>query len=298
MNSAIGNTSGSVPHHEDGKDPGFSTNFFTGKDSQQLPPEPGFAFGLSSMQHTQQITGSYGQDSNVRGHYNSIEHNQSAGYLMAPREEPTSAGFTFAPGPRQSGQRMSPLGQKDARASYDISGHDPLQGYLSRPSFEFSQPMQRLAAYSTTGIGNGQGRLSLPRFPSHVGGQAESKAPVERKEPRVLASTDNHFKQQILQDIELKPKSRNRPAHLSNSGVGEGQSPLTQLANNMISQTSMSMPRPMGLSPSKQNIFQTQLERPQQFQQQNQQVFTPPSTRMDLSMALIISFLNCVKYVG
>ncbi|KAF7922103.1 uncharacterized protein EAE98_008314 [Botrytis deweyae] len=284
MDSAIGNTSGSVPRHEDGKDPGFSTNFFAGKDSQQSPPEPGFAFGPSPMQHTQQITGSYGQDLNVRGHYNSIEHNQSTGYLMAPREEPTSAGFTFAPGPRQPGQRMSPLDQNtDARASYNNPGHDPLQGYLSRPSFEFSQPMQRLGAYSTTGIGGGQVRLSLPRFPSHVGGQAESKAPVERKEPRVLASTENRFKQQILQDIELKTKSTNRPAHLSNSGVGEGQSPLTQLANNMISQTSMVMPRPIGLSPSKQNIFQTQLERPHQFQQQNQQVFTPPSTRMDLS---------------
>ncbi|KAF7955567.1 hypothetical protein EAE96_004493 [Botrytis aclada] len=284
MNSAIGNTYGSVPHHEDGKDPGFSTNFFTGKDAQQLPPEPGFTFGPSPMQHSQQLPGSYGQDMSVRGHYKNIEHNTSSGYLMAPREEPPSTGFTFAPAPRQPGQIMSPLGQNtDVRASYDVPGHDPLQGYLSRPSFELSQPVQRLAAYSTAGIGNGQGRLSLPRFPSHVGGQAESKAVIERKDPRVLTSTDNHFKQQILQDIELKPKSRNRPAHLSSSGVGEEQSPLTQLANNMISQTSMVMPRPIGHSPSKKNIFQTQLERPQQFQQQNQQVFTPPSSRMDLS---------------
>ncbi|KAF7909318.1 uncharacterized protein EAF01_003036 [Botrytis porri] len=284
MNSAIDNASGSVPHHEDGKDPGFSTNFFTGKDFQHLPPEPGFTFGPSPMQHNQQLSGSYGQGMNVRGHYNNIEHGQSSEYLMAPREEPPSAGFTFAPGPRQPGQRMSPLDQStDVRASYDIPVHDPLQGYLSHPSHELSQPMQRLAAYSTTGIGNGQGRLSLPRYPSHVGGQADSNASVERKEPRVLTRADNHCKQQILQDIELKTKSRNRPTHLSNSGVGEGQSPLTQLANNMISQTSLVMPRPIGLSPSKQNIFQTQLARPQQFQQQNQQVFTPPSTRMDLN---------------
>ncbi|TEY71437.1 hypothetical protein BOTCAL_0093g00310 [Botryotinia calthae] len=255
-NSTTGNTPG-VPHREDGEDPGFSTNFFMGKDSQQSPPEPGFTFGPSPMQHNQQASGSYSQDMNVRGHYNNVGHNQSSGYLMAPREEPPSAGFTFAPAPRQPGQRMSPLGQNtDVRTSYDLPVHDPLQGYLSRPSFELSQPMQRLAPYSTAGIGSGQGRLSLPRFPSHVGGQAESKA-LERKEPRILTGTDNHFKQQILQDIELKTKPRNIPAHLSNSGVGEGLSPLTQLANNMISQTSMLMPRALGLSPSKQNIFQT-----------------------------------------
>ncbi|KAK6611280.1 Sec63 Brl domain-containing protein [Botrytis cinerea] len=282
-NGTIGNTSDGVPHHGDGKDAGFSTNFFIGKDSQQLPPGPGFTFGPSPMQHNQQVSGPYGQDVDVRGRYNNTGgHNQSSGYLMAPREEPPTAGFTFAPAPRQPGQRMSPLGQNtDVRASYDLPVHDPLQGYLSRPSFELSQPMQRLAPHSTAGIGNGQGRLSLPRFSSHVGGQAQSKA-RERKEPRVLTSTDDHFKQQILQDIELKPKPRNIPARLSNSGVGEGQSPLTQLANNMISQTSMLMPRALGLSPSKQNIFQSQLERPLQFQQKNQQVSTPPSTRMDL----------------
>ncbi|KAI9648924.1 ATP-dependent DNA helicase MER3 [Ciborinia camelliae] len=286
IDNVNGNAPGSGNHLEDGKDQSFSTNFFTSKESQQLPPETGFSFGPSSMQRTQQAPGSvFGQDTNVRGSYDSTEHNRSSGYLVAPSEEPSlSAGFTFGPAPRQPGQNISPPKQDTiVRGSYNIPGRDPLSGYLNRPSFEPPLPMQRLPSYPATSNSNGPGRLSLPRFTSHIGTQAESNSFGERKEPRVLVNADNHFKQQILQDIELKTKPRNRPAHLSNSGLDGGYSPLTQLANNMISQTSMSMPRPCGPSPPRQNIFQTQFDRPQQFQPQNQQV-TPPFTRtMDLS---------------
>lgn len=293
----IGNASGNVPtigtQHEDGKDQSFSTNYFTGKDSQQIPPGTGFSFGPSPMQRGQHVSGSgYDQSLNVRDSYDNAEHNRSSGYLVAPSEEPSpSAGFTFGPALRQSGQKVSPPSHNtNVRASYNIAGHDPLTGYLNRPSFELSQPIQRPIAYPTASNGNSQGRLSLPRFNSHIGSQMDSNSFEERKEPRVLASAANHFKQQILQDIELKTKPRNTPTHLSNSGTGEGYSPLTQLANNMISQTSMPLHRPTGPSPPKQSIFQTQLERPQQFQLQNQQVTPPFSRSMNLSMTL--SFLS------
>ncbi|ESZ95176.1 hypothetical protein SBOR_4440 [Sclerotinia borealis F-4128] len=287
IDNASGDVSGSVSHREDSKDQSFSTNLFTNQNTQQSHPGTGFSFGPSPIQRSQQTSGSvsgFGQDLNVRASYDNMERSQSSGYLMAPSEQqPPSAGFSLGPAPRQPGQKLSPPGQDTiVRTSYSIPGHDPLSGYLSRPSFELPQPLQRLT-YPTTSNGNGQGRLSLPRFPSLIDSQAESNSLGELNKTRVLANADHHFnKAQILQDIELKSKPRSRPAHLSNSGLGEGHSPLTQLANNMILQTSMSMPRPGGPNPPSQNIFQTQLERPQQFQLQNQQI-TPPFTRNNLS---------------
>ncbi|QSZ37064.1 hypothetical protein DSL72_009156 [Monilinia vaccinii-corymbosi] len=289
--NANSNASDGGPNPENGQDQSFSANFFTSKDSRHLPSETGFTFGPSPMQRIQQASESgFVQDVNVRGSYDSVERSRPLGYLMAPSEgPPPSAGFAFGPSLRQTGQIMLPPGQDTSlRASHNTPGHDPLAGYLSRPPlFEPLQHMKRLPPYLTTsngnGNGNGQGRLSLPRLSSLMSSQAETDSLGDREEPRVLTSADNHFKQQVLQDIELNTKRRNGQAHMSNSRLGELQSPLTQLANSMISQTSMPMPRTVGPSPPKQNIFQTQLERPRPLQPQNQQ-FTPPSTRTtDLS---------------
>ncbi|KAB8296775.1 hypothetical protein EYC80_002192 [Monilinia laxa] len=282
ISNANNNASDVGPNSENMQDQSFTTNFFTSKDSRHLPPETGFTFGPSPMQRSQQASDlGFVQGLDVRSSYDNIENNQSFGYLVAPSEgAPPSAGFTFGPAPNQFGPSMLPPGQDiTVRASYHNPGHDPLAEYLSRPSFESPQLLQRLSQYPATNNGNGnsQGRLSLPRFPSLLNSHAESESFGERKGPRVLSSADNHFKQQILQDIELKTKPKDRPAHFYSSGFGEANSSFTQLANNMISRTSISIPRPVGPSP-KQNVFQTQLERPQLFQPQNQQ-FTPPSTR-------------------
>ncbi|KAJ8069497.1 hypothetical protein OCU04_003150 [Sclerotinia nivalis] len=277
--NASGDASNSETNHEDGKNQSFSTNFFASKDSQQLPQQTGFSFGPSPMQRSQQLSASgHSQDQSVRGPHDNVKFNRSSGYLMAPSvEPPSSTGFTFGPAPRQLGQKMTPPNQNtNVPAPFNMPGHDPLSGYLNRPSFEPSQSMQRLPSYPTNSNGSGQGRLSLPRFSSHI--QADSNLSGERKDPRVFTSADNYFKQQILQDIELKTKPRNSQTHLSSSGTGQAQSPLTQLANNMISQTFMPLQRPVGPSPPEQNVFQTQAARRQQSQLQNQH-FTPPFSR-------------------
>ncbi|RAL59793.1 hypothetical protein DID88_000422 [Monilinia fructigena] len=279
ISNSNNNSSDIGPNSENGQDQSFNTNFFTSKDSRHLPPETGFTFGPSPMQRRQQASKlGFVQGLNMRSPYDNIENNQSLGYLVAPSEEPPPAGFTFGPAPKQFGPSMVPPGQDTTvRASYNTPGHDPLAGYLSRPSFESPQLLQRLSQYPATNNGNGnsQGRLSLPRLPSLLTSHAESESFGGRKGPRVLTSADNHFKQQILQDIELKTKPKDRPAHFYNSGFGEANSPLTQLANNMISQTSLSLPQPVGPSP-KQN-------------------FTPPSTRTINMSAFVYQPTECTN---
>lgn len=296
------NAAGSGLDREECKNQSLSANYFTAKDSQQSLPDTEFSFAPSPMQRDQQssISG-YSHDTSMRGSYDNIEHNRSSGFLMAPSEPPATTTFTFGAAPRHPVQNVSPAGKNAILpALYNITGQDLLSGYLSRPSFEPPQPMPRLSSYPaiTSNNRNGQDRLSLPRFTSHIGSQAESNSFGEQKEPKVLNCADNYFKKQILPDIELKTKPKNRSSHLANSAFGEAHSPLTQLVNNMISQTSMSMPRHAGYSPPRQNIFQMQLERPQQFQPQNQQV-TPPLTRTpDLSMRLILLFDICEKRIS
>ncbi|APA11383.1 hypothetical protein SS1G_11638 [Sclerotinia sclerotiorum 1980 UF-70] len=259
MDNTSGDTSNSETNHEDGKNQSFSTNFFASKDSQQLPPETGFSFGPSPMRGAQQLSGSrHGQDNSVRGLHDNVKFDRSSGYLMAQSvEPPASTGFTFGPAPRQLAQKMTPPSQNtNVPALFNIPRHDPLPAYLNRPSFEPSQSMQRLPSYPANGNGTSQGRLSLPSFSSHM--QADSNSFREGNDSRVLTTADNYFKQQILQDIELKTKPRNSQTYSSTFGTGQIQSPLTQLANNMISQTSMPLQKPVGPSPPGQNIFHTQ----------------------------------------
>ncbi|CAD6443757.1 87d6ab7e-c330-4c59-9a62-b32f5dcff704 [Sclerotinia trifoliorum] len=279
MDNTSGDAADSENNHEDGRNQSFSTNFFASKDSQPLPPEAGFSFGPSPMRSRQNLSGLvHGQDNSARGPHDNVKFDRSSGYLMAPSfEPPASTGFTFGPAPRQFGQKMTPpIQNTNVPAPFNIPRHDSLPGYLSRPPFEPSQSMQTLHSYPTNSNGSSQGRLSLPSFSSHM--QADSNSSREGKDSRVLTSGDNYFKQQILQDIELKTKPRNSQTYPSKSGTGQTSSPLTQLANNMISQTSMPLQRPVGPSPPGQNIFHMQAVRPQQSQFHNQH-FTPPFSR-------------------
>lgn len=196
-------------------------------------------------------------------HHQDIERSFSINHFS---NEPSS-GFTFQPAPRQHGQESS-LTREQNMQTY----HYNESGYLSR-STSNTQELQPPAPYSAT---NTQGRLTFPPRSSHVSQQADSAVFIDHAASRVLTSADNYFK--VLQDLDQPvPKSHPPLSRISTSRPGQNQqpSPITQLANNMFSQTSMPMPRSNPLR--SQNIFQSQSNKIRELQPQKQQ-FTPPFT--------------------
>jgi hypothetical protein len=176
-------------------------------------------------------------------------------------------GFTFQPAPRQHGQGSSLIREQNMQGHhYNGARH------LSRSTSNM-QELQPPAPYSTT---NTQGRLTFPPRNSHAFQQADSEVFNDNAASRVLTSADNYFK--VLQDLDQSvPRSHPPLPRIPTSRPDQNQqpSPITQLANNMFSQTSMPMPRSNPFM--SQNIFQTETNKIQELQPQKQQ-FTPPFT--------------------
>ncbi|PQE33552.1 hypothetical protein CJF32_00003432 [Rutstroemia sp. NJR-2017a WRK4] len=177
-------------------------------------------------------------------------------------------GFAFQPAPpRQHGQGSSSIREQTAQGH-----HYNGPRYLSR-SISDTQELQPPAPYLAT---NTQGRLTFPPRHSHAFQQADSEAFSDNATSRVLTSADNYFK--VLQDLDQSvprshpPLSRNPTSRL---GQNQQPSPITQLANNMFSQTSMSLPRSNPFM--SQSIFQKETNKIRELQPQKQQ-FTPPFT--------------------
>ncbi|PQE15657.1 hypothetical protein CJF30_00006078 [Rutstroemia sp. NJR-2017a BBW] len=171
-------------------------------------------------------------------------------------------GFTFQPAPpRQHGQGSSSIREQTAQ------GH-PYNGsrYLSRSTSD-TQELQPPAPYLAT---NTQGRLTFPPRHSQAFQQADSEAFNDNATSRVLTSADNYF--QVLQDLDQSvPRSHPPLSRIPTSRLGQNQqpSPITQLANNMFSQTSMPLPRSNPFM--SQSIFQTETNKIRELQPQKQQ---------------------------
>jgi hypothetical protein len=177
-------------------------------------------------------------------------------------------GFTFQPAPpRQHGQGSSSIREQTVQGHHYNGSR-----YLSRSTSD-TQELQPPAPYLATNI---QGRLTFPPRHSHVFQQADSEAFNNNVTSRVLTSADNYFK--VLQDLDQSvPRSHPPLSRIPTSRLSQNQqpSPITQLANNMFSQTSMPLPRSNPFM--SQNIFQTETNKIRELQPQKQQ-FTPPFT--------------------